>query len=92
MTKGQVKTARAIGCLMSGFVGLIVTALGWEFYAITLHDHATISEVTWIAFAAQPGPIAIVLVVVALLFGALVGHLLWQNSGLYDSVRKEREQ
>jgi len=62
------KTRLAVGIL----IGL---ALAWEFYAIAFLRDATISEITWEAFARHT--------TLAIAFGILVGHLAWQASDKY---------
>lgn len=92
MTKGQVKTSIFLACWVAAAMLLIVAGLGWEFYSITLHDQATISETVWVAFAAQPGPIMLLIVAFAGVVGYLGGHFFWQNKGTYDAIRKQEEK
>lgn len=87
MTPGQVKTARFIGIWFTAFVLLVASGIAWEFHALTLNDHATISEVFWVAWANAPGPIAIGGIALAVLAGALLGHLEWQSGRVYDWLR-----
>jgi hypothetical protein len=87
----QRLTLRALG-LASVAAGLIVLGLlCWEGYALTLGASATISEVIWILWAAQPGPIALVFATLTFWAGVLCGHFVWQSAKVYAEIRHVRD-
>lgn len=90
MTSGQKKTARVL--MLAGAMAFVYFAglLVWEFKALAMNDQASISEVIWVAWAHQPGPIALMLIIVAHVSGWLGGHFLWQSANVYDKARHEQ--
>lgn len=90
MTGGQRRTVRVLGALLGALLLLSLGALGWEFYSLTLHDEATISETIWVLWVNQPGPIALCLATVAFWVGVLCGHFFWQSRRVYESISERQ--
>ncbi len=88
MTPGQRKTARVLGAALVAAFAIAAGLLAWEFHSLTLHDAATISETFWVLWAAQPGPIATVMVLLAFGLGTLWGHFVWQSRPVYEAIRR----
>lgn len=89
MTPGQKKTAFGIGVwavsvLLGGFWLLYV-----ELAAAGRGDGTTISELTWIVWAHQPGVVFVVTHTLAAPFWFLMGHFFWQSKSVYRDIRKE---
>lgn len=92
MRPGQKKVSR----LLFGWgviFGINVLALcGIEGYAVSLNDQATISELIWLGYAAQPGPFLFISCGLTAVVCVLSGHFFWQNSGTYELLRKTEEK
>jgi hypothetical protein len=88
MTPGQRKTARVLAAALVTAAVIAAGLLAWEFHSLTLNDSATISETVWVLWAAQPGPIALVLLTVGFWAGALISHFVWQSRSVYDGIRR----
>jgi hypothetical protein len=91
LTKGQRRTLAAVGAYSAfqlvGAVGL----LGWEFYALSLNDQATISETIWVLYAAQQWPFFLAGVSVVGIVAWLGGHFFAQRATVYDEIRGGRQ-
>lgn len=88
MTHGQRKTliVLAIWLGLEGVlsVGLIV----WEFYSISLGDHATITETIKVLYAFQQWPFLLVGLLITGILGWLGGHFFAAPAEEYERIRR----
>lgn len=92
MNEQQRRTVKRLGVAAVAVVALIGWLLYTEFAAVGQGGNSTISEVTWMAWASQPGAILPIIVAVVALLAYLAGHLFWQNSGKYQEIREPKRE
>lgn len=88
MTPGQKRTARFLGVCALAILLVFLAGLGWEFYTLTLNDHATITETIQVMWANQPWPFLIVGLLVAAVVFFLLGHFFSAPSKHYENIRR----
>lgn len=87
MNASQKVTTRGVVIVLALVACAVVGAVFVEFGAIARGGGATISELTWTAWAAQPGAFVFVLAPLIFAAGFLAGHLFWQAAVVYEAIR-----
>jgi hypothetical protein len=87
-TRGQKKTLAVWGLYLALQLAGALGLLTWEFYAMTLDDQATLSEVFWILWAAQPWAIFLATISAVGIVAFLFGHFTAQKAETYDAIRR----
>lgn len=88
MTPQQVRTAKFAAIASIAPLVWVIALLVIEGIGVAGGGHGTISEVIWIAWAHQPGPIALLFATFTFWVGVLCGHFMWQARGLYEDIRR----